>query len=141
MYVEIIWSVCRMARQIARNMLAREGEISVTVRNRVPLGMPWFGHGEFCHGGRDPTCKQPYGQKLRFGIRRCRLSCIPRGAKAVLTIEIKSRDMMLEIARRDCSHNDVFGCSLCFCANYWQYIFLDRSQNNKHIYIYISFCA
>lgn len=37
--------------------------------------------------------------------------------------EIKSRDMMLEIARRDCSRNDVFGRSLRFCEHFWQTTF------------------
>ena len=36
----------------------------------VPLGIARFCYGEFCHGGRDPTCKHPCGQELRFGIRR-----------------------------------------------------------------------
>lgn len=36
----------------------------------VPVGIARFCYGEFCHGGRDPTCKHPCGQELRFGIRR-----------------------------------------------------------------------
>lgn len=48
-----------------RRVESRASEASL-----VPVGIARFCYGEFCHGGRDPTCKHPCGQELRFGIRR-----------------------------------------------------------------------